>query len=112
MRYKVWRSNKDKRLHLLCAEGAEAFEALPVAVRGMGPWTGGPEGAIDRLRLPFHHVMLSHQQCFTVVYAPVALLELEMTLALCMARHRQIRGARSTIATATYHGTGGLRQKT
>ena len=36
MRYKVWRSNKDKRLHLLCAEGAEAFEALPAAVRGMG----------------------------------------------------------------------------
>jgi hypothetical protein len=32
VRYKVWRSNKDKRLHLLCAEGAEAFEALPAAV--------------------------------------------------------------------------------
>jgi hypothetical protein len=60
VRYKVWRSNKDKRLHLLCAEGAEAFEALPVAVRGMGPWTGGPEGAIDRLRLPFR-VMLNQQ---------------------------------------------------
>jgi hypothetical protein len=43
----------------------------------MGPWTGGPEGAIDRLRLPFR-VMLSLQG-FTVVYAPVAQLELEMT---------------------------------
>jgi len=37
VRYKVWRSNKDKRLHLLCAEGAEAFETLPAAVRNMGP---------------------------------------------------------------------------
>jgi hypothetical protein len=80
VRYKIWRSNKDKRLHLLCAEGAEAFEALPTAVRGMGPWTGGPEGAIDRLRLPFR-VMLN-QQGFTVVYAHVAQLELEMTLSL------------------------------
>jgi hypothetical protein len=25
VRYKVWRSNKDKSLHLLCGEGAEAF---------------------------------------------------------------------------------------
>ena len=31
MRYKVWRSNKDKELHLLCAEGAEAFNALPMS---------------------------------------------------------------------------------
>src|SRR5215467_10558433 len=77
VRYKVWRSNKDKRLHLLCAEGAEAFEALPGAVRGMGPWTGGPEGAIDRLRLPFR-VMLN-QQGFSVIYAHLAQLELEMT---------------------------------
>jgi hypothetical protein len=29
VRYKVWRSNKDKEIHLLCAEGTEAFEALP-----------------------------------------------------------------------------------
>ena len=48
-----------------CAEGAEAFEALPTAVRGMGPWTGGPEGAIDRLGLPFR-VMLN-QQGFAVI---------------------------------------------
>ena len=35
MRYKVWRSNKDKELHLLCAEGAETFEALPVSIRNL-----------------------------------------------------------------------------
>jgi hypothetical protein len=33
VRYKVWRSNKDKELHLICAEGTEAFESLPVAIR-------------------------------------------------------------------------------
>ena len=57
-----------RTLHLLCAEGAEAFEALPNAVRGMGPWTGGPEGAIDRLRLRLR-VMLN-QQGFAVILRP------------------------------------------
>ena len=110
VRYKVWRSNKDKRLHLLCAEGAEAFEALPAAVRGMGPWTGGPEGAIDRLRLPFR-VMLT-QQGFVVVYAPVAQLELEMTPGA-------LHGAQpANTECPQCHGDGhvpqhgGLRQKT
>jgi hypothetical protein len=27
VRYKVWHSNKDKELHLICGEGAETFEA-------------------------------------------------------------------------------------
>src|SRR5215831_10155564 len=53
MRYKCWRSRKDTHLHLLCAEGSEAFEVLPVAIRNLGPWTGGPEGEIDKLRLPY-----------------------------------------------------------
>ena len=39
VRYKVWRSNKDKQLHLLCAEGSETFDSLPMAIN-MGPWTG------------------------------------------------------------------------
>src|SRR5262245_58268167 len=34
---RVWRPNKDKRLHLLCAEGAEAFEAVPRCCTGNGP---------------------------------------------------------------------------
>jgi len=34
-----------------------AFESLPVVNRNLGPWTGGPEGDIDRLRLPYR-VML------------------------------------------------------
>jgi hypothetical protein len=36
----LWRSNKDKRLHLLCMEGAEACEALPAPVRAVAH---GPE---------------------------------------------------------------------
>jgi len=37
MRYKVWQSNKNRYLHLLCGEGAEAFSALPAAIRHLGP---------------------------------------------------------------------------
>jgi len=50
MRCKVWPSNKDKSLHLFSGEGAEAFSALPAASRHLGPWTGGAEGDINRLR--------------------------------------------------------------
>ena len=75
VRYKVWRSNKDKSLHLRCAEGSEAFNALPAAIRHLGPWTGGAEGDVQRLRLPYR-LMLT-EQGFTVIYAPVAQLQLE-----------------------------------
>ena len=75
MRYKVWRSNTDKSLHLLCAEGSEAFEALPVAIRNLGPWTGSKEGELDRLRLPYR-VMLG-EQGFAIIYAHVSRLDLE-----------------------------------
>jgi hypothetical protein len=50
VRYKLWRSNKDKSLHVLCREGSGAFEALASVVKHMGPWTGGREGAVDQLR--------------------------------------------------------------
>ena len=60
MRSKVWRSNKDKQLHLISAEGAEAFAALPVSIRNLGPWTGSKEGDVDRLRLPLR-ILLNEQ---------------------------------------------------
>jgi hypothetical protein len=75
VRYKVWRSNKDKSLHLLCGEGSGAFNALPAAIRQLGPWTGGAEGEVNRLRLPYRS-MLS-EQGFALVYAPVAQLQIE-----------------------------------
>jgi hypothetical protein len=77
VRYKVWRSRKDNSLHLLCAEGSEAFETLPVAIRNLGRWTGGPEGEVDPLRLP-HRVMFN-EQGFAIIYAHVSKLELETT---------------------------------
>jgi hypothetical protein len=64
-RYKVWRSRKDS-IHVLCTEGSEAFESLPAPIRNLGPWTGGPEGELERLRLPF-----------VVLYCHVSQLQLE-----------------------------------
>jgi hypothetical protein len=58
MRHKTWRSNKDREVHLLCAEGADAFEALPPAIRNLGPWTGSREGEVDRLRLPYRLMLI------------------------------------------------------
>jgi hypothetical protein len=75
MRYKTWRSRNDTHLHVLCAYGSEAFESLPVAVRNLGPWTGGPEGAIDKLRLPYR-ILLTEQK-FVVIHAHVSELKLE-----------------------------------
>ena len=43
VRYKVWRCNKDKELHLICHEG---INALPAAIRHLGPWSGSKEGAV------------------------------------------------------------------
>ena len=60
MRYKVWRSNKDKDLYLLCREGAEEFNALPAAIRHLGPWSESKEGEIEHLRLPYR-VLLAEQ---------------------------------------------------
>jgi hypothetical protein len=43
MRYKVWRSRKhSSSLHLLCAEGSEAFGPAGRDQKTR-PWTGGPE---------------------------------------------------------------------
>ena len=80
MRYKVWRSTKDKSLHLLCGEGAGAFNALPTAIRHLGPWTGGAEGDVDRLRLPYR-VMLA-EQAFVVIHTHVSQLQLEAVVGM------------------------------
>lgn len=58
--YKVWRANKDKELHVRCAEGAEAFEAWP-SVMLMRIWdrgTVGRDGEVDRLRLPYRSILV------------------------------------------------------
>src|SRR5215470_5162710 len=73
MRYKVWRSNKNKSLHLLCAEGSGAFNSLPTPIRHLGPWTGGAEGEANQLRRAYR-VQLA-EQGFVVIYAHVAQLQ-------------------------------------
>jgi hypothetical protein len=75
MRYKCWRSNKDKEVHLICAEGSEAFEVLPAAIRGLGPWTGSREGEIAQLRLPYR--LLITEQGFVLLHCHVSKLALE-----------------------------------
>ena len=75
MRYKLWRSNKDKQLHLLCAEGSEVFEALPVAIKNLGPWTGSKEGEVGHLRLALRSLLVD--QGFVIVHAHVSKLNLE-----------------------------------
>ena len=70
VRYKVWRSNKDKELHLLCAESAGAFNALPTAIRHLGPWTGSKEGEIGGLRLAYRVMLV--EQGFAVIYEHVS----------------------------------------
>jgi hypothetical protein len=80
VRYKVWRSNKDKELHLLCAEGSEALNSLPAAIRHLGPWTGSREGDVDRIRLPLRILLI--EQGFVVIYQHVLKLQPETVEAL------------------------------
>ena len=93
MRYKVWQSDKNNYLHLLCEEGAEAFSALPAAIRHLGrPWTGSAEGDVNRLRLPYRSMLA--EQCFVVIYVHVSKVQLE-AVASVHALHRQTLNALS-----------------
>ena len=69
MKYKVWRSKKDKELHVLCREGSSAFNELPAVIRQLGPWTGAQEGEVERLRLPYRTQLA--EQGFVIIYAHV-----------------------------------------
>ena len=103
MRYKTWRSRKDTHLHLLCAEGSEAFESLPVAIRNLCPWTGGPEGDVDQLRLPYR--ILLNEQKFVVIHAHVSELQLENAASTRCTRRTLT--ARSVMARARCHSMAG-----
>jgi hypothetical protein len=96
MRYKTWRSRNDTHLHVLCVEGSEAVESLPVAIRNLGPWTGGPEGEVDKLRLPYR--ILLNGQKFVVIHAHVSELKLEN--ARVHSLHPANADARSAMARA------------
>jgi hypothetical protein len=53
----------------------EAFEALPVAIRNLGPWTGSKEGEVGHLRLTLRSLLVD--QDFVIVHAHVSKLNLE-----------------------------------
>jgi hypothetical protein len=90
MRYKVWQSNKDKYLHILCGEGPEAFSALPAAIRHLGAWTGGAEGDVNRLRLLYRSMLA--EQGFVVIYEHVSKLQPETVVGV-HARCPQCKGS-------------------
>jgi hypothetical protein len=107
VRYKAWRSNKDKQLHLISAEGAEAFEAPPVSIRNLGPWTGSKEGDVDRLRLPLR--ILLNEQGFAVLHCQVSKLALENATAHAL--HPANTECPDCKGTGQVDQHGGLRQK-
>jgi len=55
--------------------GEAAFDARPNAIRHLGPWTGGAEGEVDRLRLPYR--LMLGEQGFVIIHQHVSKLELE-----------------------------------
>jgi hypothetical protein len=64
MKYKCWRSNTDKSLHLICRESG--FDSLPQRVRALGSWTGSREGDIAKLKS--HYRLQIAEQGFTIVH--------------------------------------------
>jgi len=69
-----------------------------------------PKGSIDRLRLPFRVII--NQQGFTVVYAHVAQLELEMTPGSLHAVQPANAECPQCHGDGHVRQHGGLRQKT
>jgi hypothetical protein len=65
----------DSSLHLLSAEGPEAFASLPAAIRNLGPWSGSREGHIDQLRFALR-VMIG-EQGFVLLYSHISQLQFE-----------------------------------
>jgi len=106
MRYKVWRSNGDKDLHVICSEGSDAFEALPVRIRNLGPWAGSREGETKDLRLPFR--VLLAEQGFVVVHCHVSKLQLEARELRTVAENKSCPDCDGSGNVPIY---GGLRQR-
>src|SRR5262245_13951864 len=60
----------------LCASRSP-FDALPAAIRQLGPWTGGAEGDINRLRLTR---VVDHQRSDRFTAAPSGLWQGQFNL--------------------------------
>ena len=55
--------------------------AGPDPIRNLGPWTGGPEREVERLRLPYRALL--GEQGFVLLYCHVSQLQLEAARAFC-----------------------------
>jgi hypothetical protein len=55
----------------------EGFDALPNAIRHLGPWMGSKEGEVSSLRLPYR--LMFAEQRFVIIHQHVSKLELETT---------------------------------
>jgi hypothetical protein len=75
MRFKCWRSNTDKRLHIIVRDD-EHFEMLPQIIRSCGPWFGAHEGLVEELR-PTYRAMLVTQG-FVVAYSHTSTFKPEL----------------------------------
>ncbi len=73
--YKIFRATTEPNLHILCIGGIVGFDKLPERIRKMGPWQGGGEGHIDRMR-PHYRALLA-EQGFVVLFARQDLVKVE-----------------------------------
>ena len=61
---------------MLCGGvGGLRVPAGPDPIRNLGPWTGGTEGEVERLRLPYRALL--GEQGFVLLYCHVSQLQLE-----------------------------------
>jgi hypothetical protein len=72
----------------------------------LGPWSGGAEGEINRLRLSYRAMLAEHT--FVVIYAHVAQLQLENVAYAAPGKHRlprvQGQGARANARRPSRQG--------
>jgi len=78
-------------------------------IRNLGPWTGGPEGDVDRLRLPYR--ILLNEQKFVVIHANISQLQLEAVTSV-HALHPANTDCPECNGKGEVPQHGGLRQKT
>ena len=64
MRYQIVRSVRDKKIHVICADGS--FDALPDDIRKLGPWQSLTRGEIDHLKT--HYRLQLAEQGFVLVH--------------------------------------------
>jgi len=100
MRYKTWRSRSDYELHAICGDGSEAFEALPVRIRNLGPWAGGKEGEVKDPSLA-----LSHHACRSGVCNRFIPMWARWPLRRIKWKPQKIEHARTVMDQATFRCT-------